>query len=189
MNDELILLWRQGTSAEPNPQEVARLAGRATMTRFDKTILRRNLIEYFAGGFLLIANLRSLWTGPYVAAPLGLITGVLFVMLYFWHSHRTLVPLDAAADARTYHVAMLARLDHQIRLLSTVRYWYILPLYLPIVVQTYTLPNPPGQKVVALTLVTGLCVGVIWFNEKHGVRRLRTERAKVESLYREESTV
>ncbi len=186
MNDELMLLWQQGASQEPDAAEVARLAGRASVVRFEKRIFWRNMREYLAGAVVLIAGIRGLWRGPYVAGPISMIAGVLFVMVYLWRSHRNDVPLDAAADARAYHAAMLEKLDRQILLLSKVRYWYVLPCYLPMLVFTLSNPNPVGQKVVGLGIATLFCGFVIWLNERFAVGKLKVQREKIEALYKEE---
>ena len=113
-NEELMLLWKQGTSGEPVPEEIARLAGRASMRRFDRVIFWRNFREYAAGLFIFVSFGWLLASG--VARALGLIpyvfggaVGVEFVLVYLWWQHRELTPLDPSADARAYQAAMLAR--------------------------------------------------------------------------------
>ena len=62
-DDELILLWQQGTSAEPNAEEVARLAARASMKRFDWIISRRNYREYAVSAVMLILFVSNFFHG------------------------------------------------------------------------------------------------------------------------------
>lgn len=188
MNDELMLLWQQGASKEPDAAEVARLCGRATMARFDWIIKRRNFMEYAAGTFLLTASGWELWSGHETIHPLLVIAAVSFVLGYLWRAHRKMTPLDSATDALSYQSAMLTRIDLQIRLLSTVRYWYVLPLFVPmsyqIAGQWWT--RGPAKAVGSFVFVTALCVGVVWLNERFAVRRLRAERDKIKALYTEE---
>src|SRR5262249_16035255 len=134
-DDDLTLLWRQGASTEPDPGEIARLAGRASVSRFDRASHRRNLSEYAAGLALLFLFGWGLIAGNDPALDPAIdvigIVCVAFVMAYLWWNHRHLTPLEPAADARAYQAAMLTRIDNQIRLLRSVRYWYALPLSIP----------------------------------------------------------
>jgi hypothetical protein len=186
MSDELMLLWQQGVSQDPDPAEVARLAGRASMTRFDKAVARRNLREYVAFVLIFVFQIwRALWGREYAQATLTL-TCAGFAMAYLWCHHRRIAPLDPAANARVYQTAMLARIDHQIRLLSTVRYWYLLPLYIP-TLWTFVLTWQKSRVAAMLgwIVVTGLFVFLAWLNERVGVSVLRAKRQKIAALYAE----
>jgi hypothetical protein len=190
-DDELMLLWRQGTSAEPIPAEISRLAGRASIRQFDRVIFWRNFREYAAGLMLFAFFGWLLVTGK--ARALGMLQfvyggalGVGFVLAYLWWRHRDLTPLDPSAGARVYQAAMLARIDKQIRLLGSVRYWYLLPLYIPglwVIKQTWK--RDPIRAVLGLGIYTGVFVFVGWLNERWGVRRLQAQRAKIQGLYEE----
>jgi hypothetical protein len=190
-DDELTLLWRNGTSAEPVPEEIARLAGRASIRRFDRRIFWRNFREYAAGMVLFVFFVWQLVTGQARARGMleyiyGGALGVGFVLAYLWWQHRSLSPLDPSADGRAYHAAMLARIDKQIRLLGSVRYWYLLPLYIPglwVVKQTWK--RDPISAMVFLGIYTAVFVFVGWLNERWGVRKLRAARAKIQELYEE----
>ena len=184
--DELMLLWRQGTMGEPDPEEVARLAGRASMKRFDKVILRRNLAEYLAGVLLLIVFGWRIVAGENRLQNIVSIGCVAFVLVYLWWQHRHITPLDPAADASAYSAAMIARIDHQIRLLKGVRYWYLLPLYVPPVWQVFNRwQTSPAAAIVGFVVVTAAFVFVGFLNERVGVARLNAERDKIEALYKE----
>src|SRR5437763_2308126 len=96
--DELMLLWRQGTSAEPDAQEVARLAGRASMRRLDRLIFWRNSLEYAAGaaGVVFLGSLILKPDNPFDRTQ-GL-TGLLCLGLtlgWLWWEHRDLTSLDS----------------------------------------------------------------------------------------------
>jgi hypothetical protein len=182
-DDELTLLWRQGASAEPVPEEIARLAGRASMRRFDRFIFWRNFGEYAAGllGFVFLGWL--IVQGERLNGLIGFVC-VGFVLGYLWWQHRDLKPLDPSADARVYQAAMLARIDNQIRLLGSFRYWG-LPTYVFLLWMGYAHSEPLLATVRDLVLLASLYVGVVWLNERSrwGVPRLRTERARIQGLY------
>src|SRR5205814_681182 len=197
-DEELTLLWRQGALAEPNPEEIARLAERASMTQFDRTILRRNRSEYVAGLVLLVLFGWGVVAGNDPALDPGSdvigIVCVAFVMGYLWWQHRHLTAPDPSADGRAYQAAMLARIDKQIRLVRRVRYWYVLPLSLPGVWMVFQIVRMhdtggllgnyrPLGAVLFLALQTGVGVGVVWLNERRLGGKLWAERAKIERLY------
>lgn len=185
--DDLVRLWQETTLPAPDPERLARRVARLALTHFDRAIGRRNIREY--AGFValfLIAGWQWMAGGDRVYAAMA-ITGGVFVVGYLWWQHRQLAPLDPSADARRYQAALLARIDHQIRLLGRVRYWYLLPLYLPVfrVVAT-TWDRRPKGALFLWVLVTGVFIVIGWLNERVAVTFLRKERARVESIYMEE---
>jgi hypothetical protein len=185
MNDELMQLWQQGASTEPDPDAVARLAAKATMKRFDTTIFWRNMREYAAGLVLMVVFGWQAVAGEDRVRHVISFACVSFVMGYLWWRHRGVPVPDPAADARVYQAAMLERVDRQIRLLKTVRYWYLLPLYVPVTLQSIDAWQRRGwvPAVTAMALVTVVFWFVGWLNERVGVGMLRKERDRIESLY------
>jgi hypothetical protein len=185
-DDELMLLWQQGTSSAPDAAEVARLASRATMRRFDRLIARRNGVETVAAfGVLVFYGWRLAVGDDRLSNGLS-VACVSFVIAYLWWQHRHDTVLDATADAEAYHAALLARLDRQVVLLRTVPYWYLLPLYVPPVLQGIALwSKSPPATVVFLAVVTAVYVGIGVLNVRIGVPRLLAERARLEALYQE----
>lgn len=183
MNDELMALWQESTRPAPDRTEIARLAGRAAMNRFDRAIRSRNLREY-AAGFIVVAFFGwQLAHGRFVGLDLAAIAAVLFVLGFLWSHHRNIAPLDPTARASDYQAAMLSRIDSQIRLLSSIRYWYLLPFYVPIVWVTVLVSR--RSLVVAglfFVLSTLLYAAIAWLNEKIGVRHLIRQRAQIEAL-------
>jgi len=201
-DDELTLLWRQGTSAKHDNEEIARLAGRASMRRFDRLIFWRNFGEYAAGLVVLVLSACGVVAGhdPALDPAVDLVTAgcIAFALGSLWWQHRDLAPLDPSADARAYQAAMLARLDKQIRLLGSVRYWYLIPLYLPglwmviAILRTHDTSGLLGKyrpvgAVVYLAIQTVVFVGIAKLSERSrwGIPRLRAERAKIEKLYKD----
>jgi hypothetical protein len=181
-DDELMLLWRQGTSAEPDPREIARLAGRASMRKFDRFIFWRNRVEYVAGllGFVFLGWLTQ-------DEPLNALVGFLcvgFSLGYLWWQHHDIKPLNPSADARAYHAAMLARFDRQIRLLGSAHFWG-LPVYLFLVWMLFRHPEPVLTSMRDLAALVAFYLVVAWVNAHWGVRWLRAERSKIERLYEE----
>jgi hypothetical protein len=170
----------------PDPAEVARLAARASMRRFDRMISRRNVVESVAAAGVLAWFAWGIAAGQDRLAN-GVSFGcVSFVIAYLWWQHRHAIALDATADAEAYHAALLARLDRQIALTRTVPYWYLLPLYVPPVLQAVPLwHKSPAATIVYLAFVTAVYVALGVLNVRVGVARLMAERARLDALYQE----
>jgi hypothetical protein len=182
--DDLVRLWQESILPSPDPERLAHQVARMTLARFDKSIDDRNLREYI--GFVALAILVAVqWAAGGDRVQLVAMTAAgLFVVAYLWWQHRSRVPLDPAADARSYQAALLARIDHQLRLLSRMRYWYLLPLYCPaLLVLASTWRRSPIAAGLGFAVITALFVGIGWLNERLTVPFLRHERRRVESLY------
>ena len=180
-DDELTLLWQQGISSQPVAEEIARLAARASVRRFDRTIFWRNLTEYVAG---LVGAVFFTWLIVKGDKPYDRIQGTagfLCVGLslgWLWWEHRELVALDVAADARTYQAILLARIDTQIRVLSRAHYG-VLPIYIWLLASGLVY----GMTILDMTLLSSLYIGAAWLNSRWGVRWLRRKRLRIERLY------
>ena len=186
-HEELIRMWQENSLTPPI--DIAQLTREicAKVEKFDRRILWRNLREYAAGGVLIAWFLWQSFEPSRRMIAIAGIAAVGFVMVYLWLSHRANKPLDPSADARSYQKALLARYDLQIRLLSQVKYWYVLPLYAWVVlVITLVPPRTSWSRPVAFAFATLLCAFVVWLNESYGVRKLRAEREKAESLVQSE---
>jgi hypothetical protein len=84
---------------------------------------------------------------------------------------------------KSYQAALLDRYDHQIRLLRRVKYWYVLPIYLWMLLVIVTVPGRfPGGRITYFAIATLLAAFIVWLNEGYGVRKLRAARREAESL-------
>jgi hypothetical protein len=172
--------WQNSALNGPDPGRLA--AEMATsVARFDRKIFWRNAIEYVAGAVVLTWSIYEARQGS--PRAFVVIAGVVFVLGYLWWKHRTVRTLNPLADARSYQAALMKRLDDQVRLLSRVRYWCLLPLYPPMVwTAVVGWSRNPWGAVAELALVTALFVIVALVNEVYGVRKLKADRAHVEAL-------
>jgi hypothetical protein len=184
---ELMQLWQENLL--PDQMDAARIvreiAGR--VERFDRTIWWRNLREYAAGAILIV---YFSWMSFNPAARLIALAGIVavgFVMIYLLWSHRQTPPLDPSTDGKSYQAALLDRYDRQIRLLRGVKYWYVLPLYLWMLLSiVMTVPTQEtGRRIRAVLLVTAFSIFVVWLNEGYAVRKLRDKRRNAEALLEE----
>ncbi len=184
--DELKRYWQEniiGPQGTRNPALAGELASK--VAQFDRKIFWRNSREYAAGLVVLI------WAGSMAfrgyRPAIGLILGVTFVMAYLWWQHRKLRPLDPSTNVLVYEKALLERFDSQIRLLSRVKYWYLLPLYIPILwMATEWFTGHGWGAIVFLAIVTASFVFVGWLNEKLAVGQLKEARTKVKAMVEEQ---
>jgi hypothetical protein len=185
-DDELMQLWQQGVADAPDGAEVARLAARASMRRFDRVVARRNLLESITAAALMVFFGWLVVAGHHRVVNAVSFACVSFVVGYLWWRHRDAVAVDPAADAEAYHGALIAAIDRQIGLLRTVWYWYLLPLYVPLVLQGLSVwERSRAATIVFMTVVTAFYLGLGLLNTRVGVRRLLAERARLEALYQE----
>jgi hypothetical protein len=185
-DDDLMQLWQQAVSSQPDAAEVARLAARASMRRFDRLIARRNIVESLAAACVLVFFAWRMAVSDERLASAISFGCVSFVIAYLWWKHRNAAAPDAAADAQAYHAALLARLDQQIDLLRTAWYWYLLPLYVPPLLQSVSLwEKSRVAAIVLLAVVTACYAGLGVLNGRTGVNRLLAERARLQALYQE----
>jgi hypothetical protein len=182
--EELMRYWQEYTTAGPDPAQLIKELS-AKVTRFDRTIFWRNFREYAAGLVVVV------WAGYYALKghkpSMAMVLGVGFVMTYLWWQHRKLRPLDPSANVNFYRKALVERFDDQIRLLSRVKYWYLLPMYLPIVwMSVERWPRYRWGAVISLVIVTAAYAFIGWLNEKCAVRYLQEARANVKAMFEEE---
>jgi hypothetical protein len=178
--EELMQFWQESAMDTTDPARLIRELS-ARVTHFDRKIFRRNFREYAAGLVVLI------WAGYFALKgsrpSMAMAACAAFVMAYLWWQHRKMKPLDPSTSVDVYKKALLERFDDQIRLLSRVKYWYLLPLYVPIVWGAVELwPSSPWAAGIGLAAVTAAYAFVGWLNEKCAVKLLEEARAKVNAM-------
>ena len=177
--DELKRYWQADTVYMRNTREAA-LARELSLrvTQFDRKIFWRNFREYAAGLAVLIWSAFMAFKGhkPSIAMALG----VAFVMAFLWWQHRRIGQPDPSTNVLVFEKALLERYDSQIRLLSRVRYWYLLPLYVPIVWMAIEWFRSRGWgSILMLAIVTAAFVFIGWLNETLAVGQLKEARTKL----------
>ena len=183
--DDLVRLWRDSLMPSPDPERLASQLARLALRRFDSHILWRNFREYAAALAVVGFGVWRFLAGDDRLQVGAIVFGAAFVAGYLWFQHRRLPRLDPAATAHDYQAALLARIDRQIALLGGVRYWYLLPLYVPVLVQVVHAWQA-HQRVAAvsmLVVVTAFYAALAHVNERLAVNHLKEERARVASLY------
>lgn len=191
--DELREFWTdEGAGIDPSAGVLLAVVERKTR-RFDHMIGTRNLVECAAAA--LVAMIFSYQA--YAASANGLsragdgmvAAGAAWVIYYVIRYGRGPARPDPSQDLARYVAALTAQYDHQIGLLATVKYWYLLPLYAGLLVGTVgrflerardgTLGVQHLLEPLTYTTVVAL---VWWLNEAKGVARLKAERMRLLSM-------
>jgi hypothetical protein len=118
----------EGAAARPLEDIMQDVHHRAV--RFDRVIWRRDLLETLAGLFVIGMFGYFAWVIPSPIARVGaaiVMIGCLSIIarLYLSRNRHRASP---DASAREFCAVELKRLEEQIRLLSTVGWWYLAPL-------------------------------------------------------------
>jgi len=183
--DDLVRLWQESLLPAPDPARLTSQLARMAVGRFDRTVFWRNAREYVAVAAVTAFAVWRWTAGDDRVQAGAMILAAVFVGGYLWWQHRRLPTLDPGASARAYQAALLARIDGQIALIGSVRYWYLLPLYVPIVAQAAQLwrVHQRTAAIVVLVGVAAVYAGVAYINERLAVALLRAQRARVAALY------
>lgn len=183
--DDLVRLWRDSLMPTPHSERLANQLARLALRRFDSHILWRNSREYAAALAVVGFGVWRFLAGDDPLQAGAIVFGAAFVAGYLWFQHRRLPRLDPAAPGRDYQAALLGRIDRQIALLGGVRYWYLLPLYVPVLIQVANAwqAHQRVAAVLMLVVVTAFYAGLAHVNERQAVNHLNEERARVASLY------
>jgi hypothetical protein len=154
--------------------------------RFDRTIRMRNWREGGAG--VLVAALFAViaWNSPNALARAGnlvVAASGLWVAFCIWRYGREAPPPAPDRSLADFQQALLREYDHQIRLLKNVKYWYLLPPYVGLLLASAGIVMANTAKgwpqLVAMAIYTALFGGVWWANEVYGVRKLRRQRTRL----------
>lgn len=156
-------LWQSQTE-ETVPMTLDQLQTRAR--RFDRTISRRNLIEYAAVVFVVIAFAAIAAMGGEVLIRVGAISVAVGALIVAWQLRRraSVQPPSAVLGAAPVAQAYRDALSRQRDALASVWVWYLLPLLPGLVLMSW------GRW---STLLATLAVfgGIGWLNT-HAARRL-----------------
>jgi hypothetical protein len=106
------------------------------------------------------------------------------VIAYRWWRHHHNDILDAGAEARAYHAALIKRYDDQIALMTSAKYWCALPLYLPVIAVTWSQWDADPQRAALLFATVTAAFGVMWWlTDRFAVRKLKDRRARAAAMF------
>jgi hypothetical protein len=196
--DDLEQLWKtQPVDPVVKGEEMRKIILRKT-EKFDRTIRRRNIRETVTAAMVAIFFTYIAWgqrNGIDRAGSIILVASSLWIIYYMWR--RGGKPPDPNPDQTLegYRRALVRKYDHQIRLLRNVKFWYLAPMYVGLLVLSAGLlkervekGSPIGLAVLYPLVYTILFAGIWWMNEVYAVRKLERMRAQVTSAIEEAET-
>jgi hypothetical protein len=193
MNDKLNDLWRSEASPSSNSQKEKEGEEMLTMViertrKFDRQILLRNVREVIAALIVTTVFAWFAWKAPSGLERIGDVTvaasGIwtAFYMLRFGSGPKA---LDPGVNLNAYGQLLHESYDRQARLARSVKYWYLLPMYVGMAVvslgvwlRLHGSGHSGWPAFVSMAIIT-VASGAVWIlNEVYAVRCL--ERLKRE---------
>jgi hypothetical protein len=189
--DELRQLWQSDITEAIDQRELLRELERRSRN-FDRTIRWRDFRETAAGLLITVVYLwfavRAGSTFERVADLWLAACGVWIAVFLYRYSKLSRKPAPEHTLA-VYRQELVERYDRQIRLSKSVKYWYILPLWVGLLLNAAAYRVGGGDNIRFLAIVifvTAVSAGVWWLNEGPGVRYLQRKRQELAALIGEE---
>ena len=190
-SDELRQLWQSDISQAINQRELLRELERR-MRNFDRAIRWRDLRETLGGlivtGFYLwmAVSAKTLFerSADLAVAAWGIWVAV--VLRRFFKLNRKPAPEQTLS---AYRHSLVERYDGQIRLAKSVKYWFLLPMWLALLLFDIAYRVDGGNNMkftLVLIVVSAASVFVWWLNEGPGIRCLERKRRELAALMGEE---
>jgi hypothetical protein len=189
--DELRELWcSQPYTGATKGEELVKLVEKR-MRHFDRAILVRNLLECVAA--VVVAALFTLFAvrahGLQRAGFIVIAASAVWIVYYLLRYGHGPANADPDQDLNAFKRALLERYDRQIRLLKSVKYWYLLPPYIGLLIESAgellndaKVGQLPWRDFLLPLFYTAFFAFGWWLNEVYAVARLRTERSRLLSL-------
>lgn len=183
--DELRDLWREQPAVPVRKGEDMLTLVIERTRKVDRQIAARNTREICAALLVMVVFAIMAWhAGGWIERIGWTITSASGVWIVFYLMRHGKGPgrPDRDASVAAYTAVLAEFYDRQIRLLRSVKYWYILPMYCGIVVAAlgqWLRWHDTAAKLLSMSIVTAGCIGVAILNERYGVRRLEQLRAEL----------
>ena len=181
-NKDLQLLWKsQSTKIGDVDVELVR----KNALKFERTIKFRNLREAAAGIFVTVMftkiGLEQESLFRQIASFEIALAGVFVTVYMYYYSMKNRVQEDGS-NSLDHIEKHKQSLKAQIKLLGSVRYWYVLPIAAGLFAlngyDIYEAMQGIGNMtsaLISLGISTALCIFVIWLNEYKAVKDLQKE--------------
>jgi hypothetical protein len=188
-NDELNQLWCDQTTGPPLKGEYMLTIAIERANRFDRTIKARNWRECLVAALLTAIFAFIAWKSPNALARAGNLvvaaSGVWIVFCILRYGREAKSP-EADQSLLDFQQALLRKYEHQIRLLKNVKYWYLLPPYVGLLIANAGVAmartaehGPVWPQWIAMAIYTAVFGCIWWLNEGQAVQHLRRERDKL----------
>lgn len=158
-------------------------------TGFDRLIAVRNWMECVASAVVMASFAYFAFKAHNTLVRAGCLiiaAGAAWIIFYLIRYGKGPSAVDPSLDLMSYTHALAERYDYQIQLLKSVKYWYLLPPYLGLVLATAGVFQERATAGILRwfdwiwpVLYTGLYAAVWWLNEVYSVRRLQNDRGRL----------
>lgn len=187
--DDLECLWKTQPLDKSMKGEEMRDLVLKKINAFDRKIRMRNIREIGGAAvvglfFLFLAWVQHGWIGR--LGDLIVVAGALWI-IYYIRRYGT-EPADPLPDQSetSYRKALALKYEHQIRLLRSVKFWYLLPMYIGLLINTIGLLKEQAQTrqlmwmdAIAPLIYTLIFGGLWWLNEVYAVQKLQRFRTEI----------
>jgi hypothetical protein len=188
---DLEQLWRSQPVSPALKGEDMRKIVLQKMEKFDRKVHTRNRSEVIVAGLTAMAFSYFVWAQQNSLARLGAaIVVASLIWIVFYILRRGTGPVDPNPDQSLagYRSALVSKIDYQIRLLRSVKYWYLLPMYVGLLTLSAgwlqdraAVGGLTGKDAIGPVIYTVIFGGIWWLNEVYAVRKLRAWREQLAS--------
>ena len=193
MNDqELKQLWQRQVLAPPAKLPDAQVVQgmKQKMSQFGRTIFWRDVREVAACLLVIGLFLPGYFQTTTWLAQTGCLVevfGAIFIAFRLIYSKRRDDRNLTADSLRGYLLHERCKIETQIRLLSTVLWWYILPLYVGAVMVAFGVGGSRGMifKVTFAVFYAVICGGIWWLNQYAVKKHLLPLKAELDQTLQE----
>jgi hypothetical protein len=190
-SDELRQLWQSDINEAINQRDLLRELERRRRN-FDGANRRRDFQEIVASLVIIVVYLwfaaRAVTTFERVADVWLAACGVWIIVYLRRYAKLARKPVPEQTLG-AYREALVERYDRQIRLSKSVKYWYILPLWVGLLLFALADRVHGGKNIkfiLVVIFVTAANGFVWWLNEGPGIRCLERKRRELATLIGEE---
>lgn len=192
VQDDLRDLWcSQPDAGAKTKEELVELV-QQRIHQLDRKVFRRNLRESIAA---VIVTAAFTWMAFHALNDLqriGLLivaASGLWIIFFLLRYGRASAPADPGQDLRAYRLDLVQRYDQQITVLQSVKYWYLLPPWIGMMLNSAGVMMGHSQKgtfgwwdFISPAILTAVFALVWWLNEGYAVPKLRAARDRALAL-------
>lgn len=195
--DDLENLWKAQPVGTAMRGEEMRGIVLKKIAGFDRAIRRRNRAEMVAALIVSASFGYFAWVQRNGIERLGSIiiaASALWIIYYIWRFGNEPGDPDPDQTVASYRRALVRKYEYQIRLLRNVKFWYLLPLYVGLLISSAGLFTEHEKKgslnwtdAIGPVVYTLIFAGVWWLNEVYTIRRLQRWQIEITSGAEEET--
>lgn len=186
-DDELKQLWQRQPLRAPDVSPAQLISAMQTQTsQMRRTVNARDLRELVACAIVVI--IFGVFYFTVYRTPVSrtgviiVIAGSIFIAWKLIHTRRKTLPAPPGATVVESLRAELNAVRAQSRLLGTVLWWYLLPLFIGVTIATWGLRIDPPAKIAATLFFIAVNALIYWLNRWARSKQLLPLEAQLESL-------